>query len=206
MGNANSKDMCMWKNVKRSFLFDQQFWRRQIIINSFIDQFLLVPEIFETFHCVAWEKKLLFWAQSSCPSCDCSDWPLCRAPWSGCWTDLSSSSRTCSGTSSLSRPFHPLPPCCHRTWRRRSSGHVCGQTASFWTFVHNITSKFLLKLHSSDLLMNIERFCFEAKTVSRRKHIPHKSPLFQYLYLQNGMEIIYIFSLFLLKLLHFYCL
>ena len=54
--------------------------------------------------------------------------------------------------------------------------------------------------------MNIERFCFEAKTVSRWKHIPHKSPLFQYLDLKKGVKIYFMYSHFFLvldiKLLH----
>ena len=53
-----------------------------------------------------------------------------------------------------------------------------------------------LELHSKslsslqDILMNIKRFSFEKKKESFRKHIPHRSPLFQYLGLQNGIKII----------------
>lgn len=58
--------------------------------------------------------------------------------------------------------------------------------------------------------MNIERFCFEAKTVSRWKHIPHKSPLFQYLDLKKGVKLYFMYSHFFLvldiKLLHLHCL
>ena len=161
MGNANSKDMCMWKNVKRSFLFDQQFWRRQIIINSFIDQFLLVPEIFETFHCVAWEKKLLFWAQSSCPSCDCSGWPWCPARLSACWTGPAASSRTGSATSSWSRPSRPRPPCCRApTWRRRWSCSWCWPTASSWSWrrVTNLHVCYRITLVTGFILLSLKPF------------------------------------------------